>query len=87
MPTPVATEHNRLLHFFDDFEVAAPDLAIVTKTLSYSWSITTIPGTGSAEGASIAARFIFKPEFRIKVFNGRPSTNEPAQEQASEWIL
>ena len=62
-----------------------PVLLNVTRALEYSWAVSEIPGTGSKQGGSIAARYVFRPS-RIKWFDGRPATNEPEQAQASEWI-
>jgi hypothetical protein len=86
MPVPIITETISLIHWIDVFEAGIPDYINVVKALPYSWSITVITGTGSAEGSSIAARFVFKPEDRLKKFDGRSPSSEPYQAQASEWI-
>jgi len=75
-----------IVHLLDDFEVGTLDYANVTKPLPYSWEINVIDGKGSKEGIDEAARFVFRPEGRIKLFPGPDSTEEPAEETASEWM-
>jgi hypothetical protein len=75
-----------IIHLLDDFEVGTLDYTNVTKSLAYSWGITVLSGSGSKEGIDEAARFVFRPEERIKLFPGRILTEEPIQEQAAEWI-
>jgi hypothetical protein len=88
MPTPVPPylPPKSYEHILDDFLMTEADLTNVTKSFAYSWEINVIDGKGSKEGTDEAARFVFRPDGRVKLFSGPASTEEPIEETASEWM-